>query len=462
MKTAQWTAVLALALMVGGITFVMVYLGGSKSNTADTPIEEQPLSLTFASKRYPDEGGKALTSEVNQEGHQDYWFVNDSDKNVNVGLSGKSCTCANVEIAVVNDYWKPQLVGQACRSLLQRGVQRLENLPTWAATYESDRVFVEVPEAEVKTTQLSVNDLATVPAGALGWVRIRWHRKYPEALALWAELWMGHPSSGVIARLDAGVRVSEPLEAQKEVSLGSFDVRELEKGKNVSIVCWSVTRPSVRIKATLTHLRGGTAESDPVEMGEPERLGSAGIHKLEQSQSLHMVRLRSAYKIPLKLKSRAKDGTPFDWGHFRRFVTLSSDDESIEPVQVDVTGEVLGDVTVGSGKESGTINLGPFLSSRGAHGDIMLHTDVRGLTLELDKERVPPYLEATFPDKPEETAGGHRIWVLRVKVKPGEARGEFPRSDESIYRDSAIYVKTTHEKPSRLIRIPVRGVANDG
>lgn len=462
MKTAQWTAVLALALMVGGITFVMVYLGGTKSNTADTTIEEQPPGLTFASKRYPaEEGGKALTSEINQEGHQDYWFANDSDKDVKIGLNGKSCTCANVEISVVNDYWKPHLVAQAGRRLLQRGVQRLENVPTWAATYEPDKVFVEVPEAEVKTTQLSGEDVATVPSGALGWVRIRWHRKNPEPLMLWAELWQGHPSSGVVARLEAGVRVSDPLEAHKEISLGSFDVRDLEKGKRASIICWSVTRPSIHLKATLTHPRGGTAESDPVELGKPEQLGSAGIHKLEQSQTLHMVRLRSAYRIPLTLKARAKDDTPFDWGHFRRYVTLSSDDESIEPVQVEVTGEVRGDVAVGSGKEGGTINLGPFLSSRGAHGDIVLHTDVRGLTLELDKERVPPYLEAIF-DKPEETGSGHRIWVLRVKVRPGEARGEFPRSDESVYRDSAIYVKTTHEKPSRLIRIPVRGVANDG
>ena len=460
MKTAQWTAVLALALMVGGITFVMVYLGGSKSTSADATIEEQPPALTFASKRYPEEAGKVLASEINQEGHQDYWFENDSDKDVRVGLSGKSCTCATVEIAVVNDYWKPRLLAQTGGRLLQRGVRRLEDLPTWAATYEPDKVFVEVPE--VRTTPLNAGEVATVPAGALGWARIRWHRKSPEALMLWAELWMGHPSSGVVARLEAGVRVSEPLEAQKEISLGSFDVRDLEKGKKKSIVCWSVTRPSVHLKATLTHPLGGKMESDPVELGKPEPLDSAAIRQLEQSQTLHMVRVRSAYKVPLILKARAKDGTLFDWGHFRRFVTLSSDDESVEPVQVDVTGEVLGDVKVGSSKESGAINLGPFPSSRGAHGEVVLQTDVRALNLELDQERVPPYLKVTFPGKPEETGSGVRIWVLRVEVPPNAARGEFPRSEESTYRDSAIYVKTTKEKPPRLIRIPVRGVANDG
>ena len=215
MKTVEWTVAFALALMVGGITFVMVYFGSSNTHITPPTIEQLPPSLTFASERYPKEAGKALTSEINQEGHQDYWFVNDSDKDVNVGLSGKSCTCANVEISVVNDYWKPRLLAQAGGRLLQRGMRRLEDLPTWAATYEPDKVFVEVPEDEVKTTPLSANEVAAVPAGALGWVRIRWRREQPEALLLRAALWMGHPDRGVQAYLEASVRVLDSREARK-------------------------------------------------------------------------------------------------------------------------------------------------------------------------------------------------------------------------------------------------------
>jgi hypothetical protein len=62
---------------------------------------------------------------------------------------------------------------------------------------------------------------------------------------------------------------------------------------------------------------------------------------------------------------------------------------------------------------------------------------------------------------PQKSLGGHRMWVLRVEVPPSAARGEFPRLEDPVFRDSAIYVKT-NEQPPRSIRIPVRGVANEG
>src|SRR5215469_883338 len=51
MKPAQWTAILVLAMMVGGISFVTVYLGGSYRTPQEVP-EEAP-SLTFPIKAYP-------------------------------------------------------------------------------------------------------------------------------------------------------------------------------------------------------------------------------------------------------------------------------------------------------------------------------------------------------------------------------------------------------------------------
>jgi hypothetical protein len=51
--------------------------------------------------------------------------------------------------------------------------------------------------------------------------------------------------------------------------------------------------------------------------------------------------------------------------------------------------------------------------------------------------------------------------VLEVRIPRDKARGEFPRLDDPVYHDSAIYVKTK-EKPPRTIRIPVTGTANEG
>ncbi len=168
----------------------------------------------------------------------------------------------------------------------------------------------------------------------------------------------------------------------------------------------------------------------------------------------------SGYRVPVTLHARAKDGTPFELGHFRRYVQLASDDEGIEPVQVRISGMVQGDVTVGDGKEGrGSISLGPFHRSRGARGSITVQTD-KDFDLTLDSSRIPAYLKVDFPDKPEMTPSGHRVWVLSVEVPPNAAQGEFPRSDDPVYHDSAIYVKT-NEKPPRFIRIPVTGAANE-
>jgi hypothetical protein len=167
----------------------------------------------------------------------------------------------------------------------------------------------------------------------------------------------------------------------------------------------------------------------------------------------------SGYKISVTLKDKAKDGTPIEWGSFHRLLRISGDAEGIEPAVVELTGEVEGDVYVGGGKLGAKIDLGPFLSKRGAQGNITLHTDDKKLDLELDATRLPGYLRAKL-GKPVDTSG-HRSWVLYAEIPPNEAHGDFPRSDDPIYRDSAIYVKTKEPQP-RSIRVPVLGVANEG
>jgi hypothetical protein len=461
MKPAQWMAVVVLASMVGGITFAMVYLGGSRG-----PAKEQVLapqaSLTFAAKRYPEDGALALTSEVHQLAHQDFWFHNESKHSVAVGLNSKSCKCTDVELAIAPESWKPFLLATAAARVLQRAPKGLEDLPTLAATCQNSALFsLELPMHEVKTTALTFEDSVVVPAGRLGWVRLNWRGERPEPRILNADLWMNQRGSSLNAVLQVGVLIVEPMEVDKELSAGNFDLRELEKGKNVSIVCWSATRPSFRLKAELLEGLDKTA-SDPVEVGAPVPMNDADFQQLiKRSPRLQMQPLLSGYRIPVTLRARAKDGTPFGLGHFRRYVRLSSPDEGIEPVDVKVTGFAEGDVSVGSSKEGGVLTLGPFLSSRGARGSITVQTDVPGLQLALDAARIPAYLKVRFPREPEVTATGHRMWLLEVEVPPNAARGDFPRSDDPVYHDSAIYVKT-NEKPPRSIRIPVRGAANEG
>jgi hypothetical protein len=402
-----------------------------------------------------------LTTEVNQLGHQDFWFRNDSGENVPIGLNEKGCTCSEVEVSIAPKSWVPSLLEESAGRFLQQASSLSPRLSDSLRDLAAMHGAAQLPEKEAQTTQLTRDNSAMVPAGAFGWVRLSWRRKRPEPVPnLHADLWMSQKGSAANARLEVGVMVTRPVEVSSEMTLGSFTLRDLEKGQKKWLQCWSFTRPSFQLKVEPIHR--GKAESDPIEIGQPIPLSDADLRHIEKSsEKLHMLRLLSGYRIPVTVRGRAKDGTPIEWGHFRRYVNLSSDDDGIEPMEVKLIGEVHGDVTVGSEKEGGTINLGPFVRSRGARGEIVLQTDAPNLNLELDKAHVPEFLKAHFPDKPETSPGGHRLWVLEVNVPPNAARGEFPRADDPLYHDSAIYVKTKEQQP-RTIRIPVTGTANEG
>jgi hypothetical protein len=470
MKSAQWMAVLILALMVGGISFVSVYLGDRGPENADsTPTASSP-SLRFPIKSFPREFApdfveKLQTTEVGQTGYQDYWFVNDSGQEVLVGLNGKGCTCSEVEITVAPPSWLPFLLSSAVVTALQQPPRGLDNLTVLAATCDRAYQFPELPKAETTVLTRELAATAKVPAGAVGRVRLSWHQDQVKPLRTYADLWMGQRGGNANARLETTVRISMPLEVNKELAIHAISERELEKmpkGLRGWIVCFSLTRPVFHIKAELLHDFPQAAQADPVEVGEPIPLSSADLRRLEKPETMQGLTALSGYRIPVTVRARAKDGTPMEWGRFHRVVQLSSPDPGIDPVQIQVTGEVVGEISI-AGDEGGTINLGPFLRRHGIRRAINLETDERGIELELDTRRQPKFLNVELKG-PLETSG-HRSWVLEVEVPPNAARGEFPRSDNPDYRDSAIYVKTKDGKagPSlRSIRIPVKGVANEG
>jgi hypothetical protein len=483
MKLAHWMAILVLALMVGGISFISVYLGGNGRDTTDEKVPVAPASLNFPFKTFPREfapglAEKVQTSEVRQVGYQDFWFVNELEQDAKVGLTAKGCTCSEVELTVAPPNWMPYLVRSAVTQALQyppHGLDGLDSLTILAAANDRAHQFPELPDAEGTMISKDIFTTATVPPGAVGRVRLSWRQEQVKPLRTYAELWIGQPEGNASARLEAGVQISNPLEVVgRELAIEPIAERELEKIESEGeqkgrrgrgwIVCYSLTRPTFRMKAELVHDREKGARSDPVEVGEPIPLEPEILRELEKKkEDLHRLTALSGYRIPVTVRPRAKDGTRMEWGRFLRLVQLSSPDPGIDPVQIQVTGEVVGDIAIGAGDELGTINLGPFPRARGTRRAINLDTDEKSIDLELDLARKPKYLNVTL-GAPDEI-GGHRSWVLRVEVPPNAARGEFPRVDNPDYRDSAIYVKTKGGKTGsslRSIRIPVRGVANEG
>ena len=463
MKPAQWTAVLVLVLMVGGISFITVYLGGGNRGAGVSPAETL-ASLTFPVKIFPREGEAVQTTEVGQRGHQDFWFANETGRDVAVGLNRKGCTCSEVEITRAPARWRPYLVRLAVASVLEGRQRNLANLTTLAAAWNREGQALESLESEETSMMLTLENSATVPAGAIGRVRLSWRQEQKKHLNTYADLWMDQRGSSANAHLEVNVLITPPMDvSSKEITISAIDERDLEKkeaGLRSSIVCFSMTRPVFDVKAKLLH-DYIKPESDPVELGDPIPLTGDQLPHMGNESARSVPTVLSGYRIPVTVRSRAKDGTPIEWGHYRRVVQLSSSDASIEPIQVTLTGQVHGDITIGEGRGAGMINLGPFPRLRGKQGSILLQSDEKEIKLELDTSRKPEYLNATL--EPKETGSAHRNWVLHVEARPGEVWGEFPNPNNPVYRDSAIYVTTRvgkNQTPHRSIRIPVLGVAN--
>ena len=135
---------------------------------------------------------------------------------------------------------------------------------------------------------------------------------------------------------------------------------------------------------------------------------------------------------------------------------------------MEVTGEVRGIVDIGDG-DGTEIKFGDFPRRLGKRESILLQSEVPDLELTVDRERSSKFLKASL-GKPDRSGTSRQEWKLQVAVKPGEAFGGFPRREDPLFEDSAIYLTATFlsadkkgekKKVSRSIRIAVSGTSNE-
>jgi len=448
---AQWTgALFALAAMVFVVTFAMNYLGdaGSPRRNTEGNTGTAGVGLTFSTRKFP-EDRSLLEYEVKKPGAIDFWFVNANDRPLDVGLKETSCTkCVGADLFLLPPERRPELALLAARlTLAHRGALDV-------ATREAVSVLT-LRDLETSARQLPLEPRATVPAGALGWVRVHWTGGSLSTSRMTATLWMDNQEDGAEERLELNVWLREPIQVSRgrEVSLGSVAAEELPRTEWIR--CWSPTRLEFPLR---TEVPGPSVRaSDPFEVGRPLPLTPQELTDLEQT--VKEGQILSGYRVSVTLRPLSPDGTtPCGLGPFRREVMLTGV-EGMEPLKVAVTGVVEGAVRVDSGE--GVVRFGPFNRHRGAQYPLTLGSDVPGLGLVLDRVRTAHFLKVHLPERPEVSASGHRSWRLRVEVLPKRVSGSFPRQDDPALRDCAVYLKTT-EKPPRSIRIPVNGTANDG
>ena len=459
MKKSQWIpAVFVLAVLISVVTYAMNYLGGSGQRVVD-PTILTARELVFLEKYFtPPES--LLECEEQTRGHVDFWFYNPHAATVQLGLDRTSCRCGRVDVRVLPEEqrsWVPRaavaLMGVGSSGPLQLlTMQRL-------ATHQ---IQDDIEGHEL----LKKNEQAPVPAGAIGWVRLGWSERKGKQI-LKAELWFDNPTDGKIATLNVGLFFHEPLRVRNILRVLPLDDEALQKGVHESIVVWSSTRKSLRIVATPTLTRG-SAQNDPFVVGEPEPLSSEEVAALgeahnEKSKTMSEETRGSvlcAYRIPITLHAMAADGkTPFDIGPFRRFVTISSPDVTNDAKVILVIGRVKSVIGIATDEEGGGVNFHDFPGSRGKVEVITLQSRDTDVKLTFDRERTSSFLDATL-EPVTSSPTGFLFWTLRAKVLPKMVDGEFPRTKDPLYEDSAIYLNVTSSgKPLRSIRIPALGRA---
>jgi hypothetical protein len=466
MKQSQWAiAAFVLAALVFIVTFAMNYIGGQRQIARSGETRQSGGELRFFWKSAPIGEHGGIEAEVKAPGWYDFWFRNDNTAPVQVGLLRANCKCSGVELAFLSEKG-PQLL--ACTAAALIGAGGLGHFPTYVLHWSAMPKIQE--SAGTPQELLQGPDSVTVPGEAVGWIRMRWKGEQPGPRSLEATLTFDGKESGKEAVLRTRVFCHEPLRVRPVLSVGVLREADLAKSVTRHIICWSSTRRELQLEVQSTDRANKAA--DPLVVGEPEPLSLEERRQLEfknnpikpseSDNAFGMV--LCAYRIPVTLNAVAKDGTPFDIGPISRRVTISCPSVTGEPKQVTIHGRVRGIVEIGNDDDGSEIDFSTFPRSRGKTDKINVQSEVSDLTLEFDRARTPAFLDARLVG-PTKNAAGRQTWVLRATVKPDQASGIFPRREDPLFEDSAIYLKATVPTPSgkliRGVRIAVRGTASE-
>jgi hypothetical protein len=464
MKQSQWAiAAIVLAALVFVVTFAMNYLGGRQAVVKRIETSAGGGEIRFFWNEAPIgvmHGG--LDGEEKLAGSFDFWFHNDQSAPVQVGVERTSCKCTAIELFVLPEVASRQL---ACEAATLVGIGFLGRVSVFAR-YWADLPRIQGTAGTPHELMRGAESVA-VPSNAAGWVRMRWQGERAGAQALSATLTFDGKDSGKTAILRTRVFFHEALRVRPELRVGVLREEDLVKEVKQEIVCWSSTRKDLHLE--VKNAGRNNPNSDPLVIGKPEKLSVEDTRKLEKENNLGKNagaeltygQVMCAYRIPVTLKAVAADGTPFDVGPISRRVTLSCTDISSEPKQVTIHGRVRGLVEIGNDEDGSEINFTIFPRSHGKSAKVNLQSEVPAMKLEFDRMRTPSFLDAKL--SPPITAAGRQTWALRAMVKPGQASGVFPRREDPLYEDSAIYIKAiVPGKPVRWVRIAVQGTASEG
>jgi hypothetical protein len=373
----------------------------------------------------------------------DFWFKNAAGKDLPLSLKDKNCQCTFVYV-----YLAPEDVASGIDG----------NDPA-----ERERVRSDVEARVQPVNLLSENAKTVVPAGGVGWIRLKWSSDHEGAKRIAVQLWVGDKGVGRPQQLTVGAYFLKPLMVENSVKdlTAEDELSTSDLPKTFYVRCWSPTRPQSEfpLKAGLVHSRL-EAEKAQFAVGELVAMTKEELAALRASGGDGPpVPAASGWKVPVTLLARSPDGsTAFEMGRFAQWLRLSLDDFP-EALEVFLLGQVSGGLTA---SEEGVVDFKTFYRTRESPPktiDVSGEADTTKLTVD---PRTASFLTVDLAKTPRDV-GSRKVWTVTLRVKANEVSGKFPNKDDPLLRDCAIYLRAERsgEADSACIRIPVIGTAND-
>jgi hypothetical protein len=421
---------IGVAVLAGGVGYVVTSIGTSGRDDGPLPPPSNKAPLDFWKDIEEPRYEESYTA-----GHHAFRYKNKENKPIVVGVNWQNCKCASVEICVAPDSWKALPDAELVKKAEDPSLE-------WTPLAKDGKGF-------------------TVPAEAIGWVRIGWKADKSKDERFKADLWLYQADSGIGYPLEIGVSFVDAVLVRSADEPDKVDayIGRLGPGdqKEAHLLFWSSTRTEFTLVAD-------PPRADPcLTYGAPQKLTAGDLDFLTQRTSRKAL---SGYRLTVTLRERAGD-QQFDIGPFRREVRWKSDAMK-DPIKAHVNGIVLGEVTafVADSPDNPRLNMKLIHPDRPQIHKVRLETENPQVQLTLD-ESTCDFLKVEMLDGKEGKKGlgagaALTTWEVNVSFRPdAQFRGRFPDPERPGYELTAIVFKINHagvpnETPRRL-RVLVGG-----
>ncbi len=378
----------------------------------------------------PKEPGYYLEMEKGQSGFYDYYFENNSEQSVEIGLQKSSCDCSKVYGCVADPYQAKQYL------------TKLQEIFAWRnpPNPKSQKDFHWIP------LEQNLVEGFEVPPGRSGMIRLTWtgRRSPGEPLRLKLTLWVqekGNQKTRANVVLQALVRMASPIQfLSRKVRVGAVVPNN---PVTKELFCWSSTRDDFDIRVTNTN---------PCLEIKTERISLKNPGLLAELDALKVkTQVLAARKVTVTIVD-SKDGKLLDMGPLRMPLPVEFRVDEI-PLDVAVpylVGTVRSDIEIGNSRNPYQIDLGFFPSKDGIKKKFVLYTDKE---VKLNHVENKPVILQVNKLEEKGIEGSKMKWILHLTVPEKRHVGSFSSGSGIVFQSIRPNGKI------RRILVPITGTA---